>query len=83
MISAVMNGNSTSITSFNRNVGIESSDDDLDGDAMIMRRTSASVLKQSVINFGFVDVFDGAEVFVQLWRRWLGCQNQREAGSRC
>ena len=43
MISAVMNGNSTSITSFNRNVGIGSSDDDLDGDAMITRRTSASV----------------------------------------
>jgi len=43
LISAVMISSSTSITSFNRNVSIGSSDDDLDGDAMITRRTLASV----------------------------------------
>jgi len=46
-----MYGSRISITSFRRNVGIGSSDDDFDGDTVITRRTSSSVTgwKTSVI----------------------------------
>jgi len=40
---AVINGSNCSRTSFRRKVGIRSSVDDLEGDAVITRRTSASV----------------------------------------
>jgi len=41
IISPAMYGSKSSITSFNKNVGVGSSDDDLEGDDRIMRRTAA------------------------------------------